>query len=362
MRASFESHWTGAIARRVSAWLPWLVFLCLGIVSILNALQTNWGIAIGPAQGLVDQANTFAAVFMGIFIEAVPYLLLGTLASGLVEEFVRKEDIARLVPAGSHLTPLIGSLLGLFFPVCECGTVPLTRRLMQKGLPVSVSVAFLLAAPVINPIVIASTLAAFGPGPVFWLRIVLTFFIASFIGVLFSFETNPVELVRANDPPAASDLGPLPAPILAESLLVEQKSFAQRIKNVLVDAGDEFVEMGRYLVAGAGLASLMQTFISQGALLELGKGPILSVVVMAILAALLSICSTVDAFIALAFSGTFSVGAISAFLIFGPMVDIKSIMMYSQVFKRRTVVLLVVLPFLLSVISGVLINLIGGLG
>jgi hypothetical protein len=142
MRASFESHWTGAIARRVSAWLPWLVFLCLGIVSILNALQTNWGIAIGPAQGLVDQANTFAAVFMGIFIEAVPYLLLGTLASGLVEEFVRKEDIARLVPAGSHLTPLIGSLLGLFFPVCECGTVPLTRRLMQKGLPVSVSVAF----------------------------------------------------------------------------------------------------------------------------------------------------------------------------------------------------------------------------
>jgi uncharacterized membrane protein YraQ (UPF0718 family) len=259
---------------------------------------------------------------------------------------VRKEDIARLVPAGSHLTPLIGSLLGLFFPVCECGTVPLTRRLMQKGLPVSVSVAFLLAAPVINPIVIASTLAAFGPGPVFWLRIVLTFFIASFIGVLFSFETDPAELIRANDPPVASDLGPLPAPILAESLLVEQKAFAQRIKNVLVDAGDEFVEMGRYLVAGAGLASLMQTFISQGALLELGKGPILSVVVMAILA----------------FSGTFSVGAISAFLIFGPMVDIKSIMMYSQVFKRRTVVLLVVLPFLLSVISGVLINLIGGLG
>jgi hypothetical protein len=114
--------------------------------------------------------------------------------------------------------------------------------------------------------------------------------------------------------------------------------------------------MGRYLIIGALLAAVMQIFIPQSALLAVGKGPVLSVLVMLTLAILLSICSTVDAFVALSFTGTFSFGAILSFLVFGPMVDIKSVLMYAQVFRRRTVVYLVILPFMFSLLFGVFVN------
>ncbi len=347
---------SGQRLHSLTVWIPWLVLIFLAAAALLNALQTTWGIGFVWAQPFLDSINIFSSVFLGIFIEAVPYLLLGTLASGLVEEFVRSEDLAHLIPANSHLAPILGSLLGLCFPVCECGTVPLTRRLIHKGLPVSVGIAFLLAAPVINPIVIASTLAAFGPTPVFWLRIGLTFLVASVIGLIFSFEPDPAKLLRTQ--PGEADLHVHAMPVILDPELVSQKKekISMRLKRVMTVTADEFVEMGRYLVIGAALAAVMQTFIAQGTLLALGKGPVLSVIVMALLAALLSICSTVDAFIALAFAGSFSTGAIATFLVFGPMVDIKAVLMFAQVFKRKTVLLLVVLPFLMSVIAGIVVN------
>ena len=280
---------SGQRLHSLTVWIPWLVLIFLAAAALLNALQTTWGIGFLWARPVLDSINIFASVFLGIFIEAVPYLLLGTLASGLVEEFVRSEDLAHLIPADSHLAPILGSLLGLFFPVCECGTVPLTRRLIHKGLPVSVGIAFLLAAPVINPIVIASTLAAFGPTPVFWLRIGLTFLVASVIGLIFSFEADPAKLLRTQ--PGEVDLHALATPVILNLELgsPEKEKISTRLKRVMTVTGDEFVEMGRYLVMGAGLAAVMQTFIAQGTLLALGKGPVLSVIVMALLAALLSI-------------------------------------------------------------------------
>jgi uncharacterized membrane protein YraQ (UPF0718 family) len=124
----------------------------------------------------------------------------------------------------------------------------------------------------------------------------------------------------------------------------------------VVIAADEFFEMGRYLIIGAMLAAAMQTFISQSALLTIGSGPLLSVLVMLALAFVLSICSTVDAFVALGFVSSFSFGAVLSFLVFGPMVDIKSIMMYRQVFKPRAVLYLVLLPLLMSLLSGLVFN------
>ena len=130
-----------------------------------------------------------------------------------------------------------------------------------------------------------------------------------------------------------------------------------RLRRVLVIAADEFFEMGQYLVIGALLAALMQTFFPQANLLRLGQGPLLSVLVLVLLAVLLSICSTVDAFIALAFAGTFSAGSILGFLVYGPMVDIKSTIMFLRVFRKKSVVILVLLPFLLVVLIGYVVNL-----
>jgi uncharacterized membrane protein YraQ (UPF0718 family) len=300
---------------------------------------------------IFDLLSQFSAVFLGIFIEAVPFLLIGTLASGVVEVFFSREEFAHLLPRSPFLGALAGSLMGLFIPVCECGVVPLTRRLFQKGAPTAVGIAFLLAAPVLNPVVIASTFSAFGLGPVFWGRIGLTLLVAVLTGIIFASQGDVNQLLRV--PVGLPDGAPVP---LASPLVLPPQSFQNRVRQVAVIAGEEFFEMGRYLVIGAFLAAVLQTFIPQAWLASIGRGPVLSVIIMAAIAVLLSVCSTVDAFIALAFVGQFATGGILSFLVYGPMVDIKSTLMFARVFKKRSVAYLVLLPLLFVWVSTALWN------
>ena len=331
--------------RVVSSGLPrFLLGLALGFVLML------WLAGLRGA-GLGEPLSAFSTVFLGIFIEAAPFLLLGTVASGLVEVFVSQEVLRRLIPSGALGGALAGAALGFLFPVCECGTVPLARRLFRKGLPVSVGVAFLLAAPVINPIVLVSTAAAFGFGTLLAWRFALTAGIAIVTGLVFSVESHPQRLLR----PSATPVLQGGSQALASTW--PRRTWTQDLNRALLVAGDEFFEMGRYLVLGSGLAAAMQTFIPQSRLLELGSGPLLSVLVMIGLAVLLSIGSTVDSFVALAFLGTFTPGSVLAFLVYGPMVDLKSILMFRQVFKRRGLLYLVLIPLALTTAVAVTMNL-----
>ena len=128
--------------------------------------------------------SVFATRFLGVFVEAVPFLLLGSITSGLIETFVKSDDIMRYLPRNQLGAAVGGAFLGLVFPVCECGVVPVARRLFTKGTPVSLGVAFLLAAPFMNPIVFASTYIAFGVGPVFIGRIIVTLLVAVIVGLV----------------------------------------------------------------------------------------------------------------------------------------------------------------------------------
>lgn len=294
--------------------------------------------------GLGPRLNLFATVFLGIFIEALPYLLIGTLISGLVEVFLDRDQMTRFISNRSIPAAMTGALMGLVFPVCECGVIPLARRLFHKGLPLAAGVAFLLAAPVLNPIVIFSTAAAFGWGSMLLWRIGVTLLITIIVGLVFSVEKNTSQILIGS-------FG-----VLREHHHEPGTSFREKLQNAVVICADEFFEMGRYLIIGAMLAALLQTFIPQSMLLSVGSGPVLSVLVMQALAIILSICSTVDAFVALGFTGAFSFGSILSFLVFGPMVDIKSAFMYLQVFRRRPVIYLVVLPFLISLLAGIVFN------
>lgn len=324
------------------------------IIAIALAVLATTAISILPPEfypWLWDRLNVFATIFLGIFVEAVPYLLLGTLASGLVEEFIDRDQIGRWISGRPMAAAVSGAFMGMLFPVCECGVVPLTRRLFQKGLPLSAGISFLLAAPVLNPIVILSTAAAFGWGNMLLGRVGLSLIIAIVTGLIFSVEKEAGNVLR---------------PALAFSISQEhdhshestrpKSSFTEKLRRALLVTADEFFEMGRYLILGAVLAAALQTFISQSVLLSIGSGPVLSVLMMLGLAILLSICSTVDAFVALGFAGTFSFGSVLSFLVFGPMVDIKSVLMYRQVFKRRSVFYMVAIPFMMSLFSGLLIN------
>lgn len=290
--------------------------------------------------------NIFSTRFLGIFVEAVPFLLLGSITSGLIEIFVKADDLLRWLPKNRFGAAVGGTFLGILFPVCECGVVPVTRRLFTKGLPMSMGIAFLLAAPFMNPIVFASTYIAFGFGPVFIGRFVITAIVAITVGTIISSFSQPEEVLK---PQSMNTLGNI-QPNLSTV------PFRSKFLRSMYIAGDEFFEMGRFLIVGCALAAAMQTLVPQESLLTLGTGPVLSVVFLQILAFILSVCSTVDSFLALAFVNTFTTGSIIGFLSFGPMVDIKSTLMFTGVFKRKIVLYLIALPFLMNLLAGVIIN------
>jgi len=305
----------------------------------------------------LDLLSTFSTRFLGIFIEAAPFLLLGTVTSGLIEVFLNRGHIARFVPRNRFLGAGFGVLLGFAFPVCECGVVPVTRRLFSKGLPLSVGVTFLLASPVMNPIVLFSTWSAFGPGPVLIGRYAITAIVAAGIGLVFALGGRPRDVLRADAIPtvAGGSVDVLAAPVGVG--VGERATLLPRIRAALSLASDEFIDMGRYLIVGSFLAATMQTVVSQDLLMSLGRGPVTSVITMQVLAYVLSVCSTVDAFLALAFRGVFTTASILTFLTFGPMVDMKSTLMFLGVFKPRVVAYLVALPLLMTLAIGVWLNL-----
>jgi len=252
--------------------------------------------------------------------------------------------VQRWSPRNPLLAAVAGSILGLAFPVCECGSIPTARRLIAKGAALPAGIAFVLAAPVINPVVLAATFVAFGSWEMVAWRAGLTILFAVIVGLLLGTPRDPATVVL----PAVSQ-GAHPDDHAHEH---QWGAFHQ----ILTHASAEFFEMGRYLIAGSLLAAALQTLVPQQALLALGSGPVLSVLVMIALAVVLSICSTVDAFVALALASTFSPGAILAFLVFGSMIDIKSTLLLTSTFRRRTVALMVLLCFQLTLLAGVALN------
>ncbi len=329
-----------ALSSRLLRWLLTLGLLGFALIAIFgDALRSDTGL-----QFIGQRFQTFVTIFLGIFIEAAPFLLIGSLVSGLLAIFVDQEFITRFVPRNAFWGALTGAAMGLAFPVCECGVVPVTRRLYEKGLPLSTGIAFLLAAPVVNPVVIIGTYSAFGAGPILFGRLVFTFLVAAIVGLVFKFA-KPHEVL-------------LPSVEMHthEHIYAKTLPISARLQAALNTAGDDFLDMARYLIIGSVLAASMQTLVPQSALLSIGQGPVLSVIAMQMLAFVLSICSTVDAFVALAFVNSFTTGSILAFLVFGPMVDIKSSLMFLGVFQRRVVAYLIALPLLLTLLMGVAWN------
>lgn len=337
-----------------------LLLLILGTIALDNLIL---GINLIPELSLPDTMQTFVTIFLGVFIEAAAFLLIGSLASGFVAVYVSNEDIARLIPRNPILATCVGALIGMIFPVCECGVVPLVRRLYQKGLPISAGIAFLLGAPVLNPVVIASTYAAFGNSTVLWARLGFTFVIAVGVGLVFLSQPDPAKiLLRPNLFPRlfAPNQIPIQEKATANDEIDHKHSHvhesSEGLQQALTIATDEFFDMGRYMIFGTLLSTSMQLFVPQSTLLSIGTNPVLSVVAMLILAYVLSVCSTVDAFLALNFVNTFTTGSVIAFLVFGPMVDIKSTMMFLGVYQRRVVVYLVALLALSGLVVGLLMT------
>ncbi|WP_339179555.1 permease [Bacillus sp. FSL R5-0560] len=276
------------------------------------------------AQSSFLQLNS---IFISILIEAIPFILIGVILSGIIQMFVSEEMIARIMPKNRFLAVLFGALAGILFPACECGIIPITRRLLLKGVPLHAGVAFMLTAPIINPIVLFSTYIAFGNrwGVVFY-RGGLALAVSVIIGIILSYQFKDNQLLKPDE---------------AGHHHHHHHTLFQKLGGTLRHAIDEFFSVGKYLMIGAFIAAAMQTYVKTSTLLAIGQNDVSSSLVMMGLAFVLSLCSEVDAFIASSFSSTFSLGSLIAFLVFGAMVDIKNLLMMLAAFKKRFVFLLI---------------------
>ena len=347
----------------------------------------------------MNQLSNGFTLFLSLLVEAIPFLLLGVLLSSLLLFFVDERKLAERLPKNPLIGALVGSLVGFLFPVCECGNVPVARRLIMQGAPTPVAIGFLLAAPTINPIVIWATWTAFRDQPeIVVLRVILSLLIATIIGFAFSFQKdltpivqpalarylkyNPPEqspsqsisqATRAKQQSTASSLlqsgtyiigGKSGSAIPMESIAVNgnviqdpKKNRAQKWQQVIDNTIQEFRELGAVLILGSAIAAAIQVLAPRTLILSLGSGPISSIVAMLILATVVSICSTVDSFFALSFASTFTTGSLLAFLVFGPMIDLKGIGLMLSIFKPRAVFYLFALAAQLTFLFTLYINL-----
>lgn len=267
-------------------------------------------------------------IFLSILIEALPFVLVGVLIAGIIQIFVTEEHIKKFIPKNKLLAVLMSCIIGALFPACECGIVPIVRRLISKGVPIHAAMGFMLTGPLINPIVIASTYMAFGNNfKIAGLRMGLGFVIAIIISIVISL------LFKGNQFKTA----PQKQTIHSHSH-TKKGPFLNRFWSMLTHSIDEFFDMGKYLVIGAILAAFVQTYMPAKALLEAGDGTVASLIVMMGLAYVLSLCSEADAFIGASFSSLFPTSSILGFLIFGPMIDFKNTIMMLNVFRFKFVI------------------------
>ncbi len=294
--------------------------------------------------------NTAWALFQGLLLEALPFLLIGVLIASLARWFSPGGAWLRRLPAHPIGGPLSGAALGFALPACECGNVPVARRLLVGGAPVGTALGFLFAAPVLNPIVIASTWAAFPDQP--WLllaRPLGAVLVALALALLLRLLPEG-ELLRADLLEERQLAQPLAAVSLLErrsgligltapTPLARPESARVSWREVLEHGGREFLNLALLLVAGCALAALVQALLPRQWLLAVGGAPTLSVLALMALSLVLSVCSSVDAFLALGFAAQITPGALLAFLLLGPVIDIKLVGLLGLLFRPRGLLL-----------------------
>jgi uncharacterized protein len=328
-----------ARARLEQQGLPTLI---AGLVLVLAIFLAYFGRASGL--GDVDSVETFVLIFSSIVVEALPFVLLGALVSGAIAVYVPNrffERIARL-PVGLQVPG--AAFGGLAFPVCECGSVPVARRLILRGVHPAAGVAFMLASPVMNPIVLASTWVAYsgrGLGAEMVLgRAGFGLVLAALIGITVGRVTADV-LLR---PRSQEVFGHEHSGHDHDSEIEGAPRREQFLEHVATD----FLFMGKFIVLGAALAAILQTLVPQSIVSGVADSTILAPLALMGLAFMLSLCSEADAFVAVSFTA-FTPGSQLAFLVLGPMIDTKLTLLYGATFRRRFAlrVTLIAVPFLL---------------
>lgn len=315
-------------------WMFQTLFLVLALLMVLFHPRTQ-------------AFSTFSIIFSAIVLEALPFMLLGTLISGIVEVFVSREHILRLLPGNKLLAISGAAFMGIVFPVCECAIVPVVRKFIHKGMPLGSAVAFLLGGPIVNPLVFGSTYTAYGFSfETAFLRALAGAAIAIAVGAFIdSAITSRDALVSDRHGEGCgcghADCGHDHHPP-GDGTPFSPASLPGKIRAALSHGAYDFYDIGRFLIMGAFIAAALQTLVSRQVFLSITDAPFLSIAAMMGLAVVLNLCSEADAFIAASFQPLgIPFSAQMAFMVLGPMLDIKLILMYLGLFTRKMILTLV---------------------
>jgi uncharacterized membrane protein YraQ (UPF0718 family) len=296
---------------------------------------------------MINNKDIFFTIFISIVLEALPFIILGSFIAAIIQIYVSEDTIKKIIPKNRFLGTIIAALLGVIFPLCECATVPITRGLIKKGVPLNIAITFMLAAPIVNPIVLTSTYYAFKDMPYMaMLRGGIGFLVAIIIGLLIDDLINKEKVIKDNGTSDFCSCG-------CNDYIFYNNS---KISNILNHCSAELRNIGGMLIIGALISAAFQSSIPRNYLLMVGKNNILSIIAMGAFAFIISLCSEADAFIASSFINQFSLGSIVVFLILGPMIDMKNVFMLSSGFKKGFIIKLLLLIFAVCFVSGCLIN------
>jgi uncharacterized protein len=279
--------------------------------------------------------QTWATVFVAVCVQALPFLVLGVLISGAITAFVPPAFFVRVLPRNPFAAVPVAGAAGALLPGCECASVPVAGGLMARGVAPSAALAFLLSSPAVNPVVLVATAVAFPGRP----QMVAARFIASLgAAIVVGWIWARIGDASWIKPPRRPDTAGL-----------------NRMEAFRATATHDFLQAGGFLVVGALTAATLNVFVPKDILNVVARYQWLAIGALALLAVLLAICSEADAFVA-ASLGQFSLTARLAFLVVGPMVDVKLVSLQAGTFGRRFTVRFAPLTFVVAVMCAVLVG------
>lgn len=275
---------------------------------------------------------TAATVFCGIFVQALPFLALGVLISGAVATFVTPDRLARWLPRRATTAILAAGVGGAALPGCECGSVPIARRLFGNGTVGAAALTFMLAAPAINPVVLIATAVAFPGEPLMVLaRCIASLLTALTVGALWARFGRPEWITRS-----------LPAPV---------RQSDSRFSTFTEAARHDFLQASSFLVLGAAAAAALHILVPPWMFEQLAGQLALGILVMAALAVVLALCSEADAFVAASLSMLPLLPRL-VFLVVGPAIDIKLFAMQAGMFGRAFAIRFAPVTFVVATALG----------
>lgn len=303
--------------------------ILLFMLFIVLFLAGDWVKGYVPEEFLTSSMVNVITIFLSILLEAIPFILIGVFASALIQVFVSESLLQRIIPKRfPYLALFPAAMVGALLPVCECAIVPVARRLIKKGMPAHLAIVVMVTAPILNPIVFASTYYAFQNNmTVVWGRLGIALIGALIIGALlyrFYGKRNPL-IQKAHDHKHHHDHS------------------SNKLMQTIVHASDEFFDMGKFLIIGAFVAAGFQTYLDRELLVGIGTNDVLAPAVMMGFAYIISLCSEADAFVASSFGSIFSTSSILAFLVYGPMIDFKNTLLMLAYFNKKFVMIFIVI-------------------